>query len=98
MASFDLIINTTACGMNGENPLPFSYANLATHTTLFDAVYTPLMTPFLSAGADKGCGFISGLDMLLYQAVDGFEKWFGVRPNVDQTLKDFVLHHIKERA
>jgi len=31
------------------------------------------------------------LGMLLYQAVPGFEAWFGRRPEVTPALRDFVL-------
>lgn len=98
MGDFDFIINTTACGLNNQNPLPFTYENLRPNTTLFDAVYTPLITPFLKAGQTTRCRFISGLDMLLYQAVDGFEKWFGVKPTVDKALKDHILNILKEAS
>jgi len=29
--------------------------------------------------------------MLLHQATPGFERWFGVRPEVDETTRDVVL-------
>jgi shikimate dehydrogenase len=33
---------------------------------------------------------VDGLGMLLYQAVPGFERWFGVRPEVTAQLKTHV--------
>jgi shikimate dehydrogenase len=32
--------------------------------------------------------------MLLHQAVTGFERWFGVRPTVDEELRDLVAADI----
>jgi shikimate dehydrogenase len=29
--------------------------------------------------------------MLLHQAAPGFERWFGVKPEVDDELRDVVL-------
>jgi len=29
--------------------------------------------------------------MLLHQAVPGFEKWFGHRPNVDEELRALII-------
>ena len=38
-----------------------------------------------------------GLGMLLHQAVPGFEKWFGVRPQVTDKLRDIVIADIEGR-
>jgi shikimate dehydrogenase len=32
--------------------------------------------------------------MLLHQAVPGFERWFGVRPVVDEALREIVIADI----
>jgi shikimate dehydrogenase len=34
---------------------------------------------------------VDGLGMLLHQAVPAFERWFGVRPVVDEDLRAAVL-------
>jgi len=39
----------------------------------------------------KGHIAIDGLGMLLHQAKAGFEAWFGVKPEVDEALRAFVL-------
>jgi len=56
-----------------------------------DLVYTPLMTPFLTGAAERGCRIVDGLGMLLHQAVPGFERWFGERPEVDAATREAVL-------
>ena len=38
-----------------------------------------------------GCPTVDGLGMLLHQAVPGFERWFGVKPTVDNALRQKVL-------
>jgi shikimate dehydrogenase len=40
---------------------------------------------------------VDGLGMLLHQAVPGFEKWFGVRPQVTDKLRDLVVADIEGR-
>jgi shikimate dehydrogenase len=40
-------------------------------------------TPLLRRAAEAGLTTVDGLGMLLHQAVPGFERWFGVRPEVD---------------
>ena len=38
---------------------------------------------------------VDGLGMLLHQAVPGFEKWFGVRPEVTPGLWDVLLADVE---
>ena len=40
---------------------------------------------------------VDGLGMLLHQAVPGFEKWFGVRPEVTDELRDLLVADIEGR-
>ena len=46
---------------------------------------------FLAAARARGLAAVDGLGMLLHQAVPGFERWFGVRPEVDDDLRAAVL-------
>ena len=55
-----------------------------------DIVYSPLETPLLAAARARGNRVVDGLGMLLHQAVPGFERWFGVRPEVTPELKAHV--------
>jgi shikimate dehydrogenase len=45
---------------------------------LFDAVYDPWPTPLAASAAAHGCRIVSGLDLLLTQAVRQFELFTGV--------------------
>ncbi|EAU39941.1 shikimate 5-dehydrogenase [Fulvimarina pelagi HTCC2506] len=56
-----------------------------------DIVYSPLMTPILRAAEKEGLKHCDGLGMLLHQAVPGFERWFGKRPEVTGELRKMVL-------
>ena len=51
---------------------------MAPGTVLFDAVYDPWPTPLAAAAAAAGCHIVSGLDLLLAQAVRQFELFTGV--------------------
>jgi shikimate dehydrogenase len=61
-----------------------------------DLVYVPLETPLLRSARTHGLVGVDGLGMLLHQAVPGFEKWFGVRPEVSSELYALVADHIRE--
>jgi len=86
-----LLVNTTTLGMQGHAPLDLDLAALPTSAVVNDIVYTPLQTPLLKDAAARGNATVDGLGMLLYQAQPGFEQWFGVRHEVDDGLRRFVL-------
>lgn len=82
-----LVVNTTSLGMKGSGDLPSDPAMMADGTVVTDLVYVPLKTPFLAAAERRGLKIVDGLGMLLHQAVPGFEKWFGRRPEVTSALR-----------
>ena len=91
LADLGLLVNTTSLGMEGQPPLSLDLAGLSAAAVVSDLVYAPLETPLLSAARRQGNPAVDGLGMLLHQARPGFEAWFGVRPEVDTALRDFVL-------
>ena len=86
-----LLVNTTSLGMSGKQPLHIDLDRLTAQTIVNDIVYTPLRTDLLQAAAARGCHTVDGLGMLLHQAVPGFERWFGTKPEVDDDLRAAVL-------
>ena len=85
------VVNATSLGMTGKQPLRVPLDALSSDALVTDLVYTPLMTPFLSEAASRGCHVVDGLGMLLHQAAPGFERWFGRRPEVDAETRRVVL-------
>ncbi|WP_068116144.1 shikimate dehydrogenase [Tropicimonas marinistellae] len=85
------VVNTSSLGMEGQPEFRISLDKLDPSAVVTDIVYVPLRTPFLEAAAARGCRTVDGLGMLLHQAVPGFERWFGHRPSVDDTLRQAVL-------
>lgn len=90
-----LLINTTSLGMAGQPPLEIDLSALPAAAVVCDAVYVPLETPLLAAARARGNPVVDGLGMLLYQAQPGFEAWFGIRPQVDDDLRRFILADLK---
>ncbi|MBI2718558.1 MAG: shikimate dehydrogenase [Rhizobiales bacterium] len=90
----DLLVNATALGMKGQPPLELDLTRLPSKAVVMDTVYVPLATPLLIAAGDRGNPTVDGLGMLLYQAVRGFELWFGVRPQVNDELYNLVARSI----
>ncbi|MEO9460989.1 MAG: shikimate dehydrogenase [Lentilitoribacter sp.] len=86
-----LTVNTTSLGMIGKPELRVPLDGLRKGTIATDLVYAPLQTNFLREAAAQGCATVDGLGMLLHQAVPGFERWFGQRPEVDSATRAAAL-------
>ena len=85
------VVNTTSLGMTGQPELRVPLDGLRKNTVVTDLVYSPLQTKFLQTASEMGCQTVDGLGMLPYQGAPGFERWFGVRPEVDEELRKIVL-------
>ncbi|HEX8630014.1 MAG TPA: shikimate dehydrogenase, partial [Catenuloplanes sp.] len=76
-AHADVVISTVPKGV--ADPLA-GVVRWRPATVLFDALYDPRPTPMAAAARAAGCPVISGLDLLLAQAVGQFELFTGVAP------------------
>jgi len=85
------VINSTSLGMTGNAALRIPLDGLTKGTLVTDIVYSPLRTRLLEEAETAGCTVVDGLGMLLHQGVPGFERWFGVRPEVDDETRQAVL-------
>jgi shikimate dehydrogenase len=81
--------------MEGKPPLEIDLAPLASDAVVNDIVYVPLETGLIEAAKARGLETVDGLGMLLHQAVPGFEKWFGVRPQVTEDLRAVIVKDIE---
>jgi shikimate dehydrogenase len=85
------VVNTTSLGMKGQPQFRVSLDLLEPGALVADLVYTPVETDLLARARAQGCIAVDGLGMLLHQAVPGFERWFGRRPEVDEELREAIL-------
>ncbi|MEY8803156.1 shikimate dehydrogenase [Leisingera sp. XS_AS12] len=86
-----LVVNTTSLGMTGKPRLRVPLDGLRQDAVVTDLIYAPLKTELLSYAEEVGCTVVDGLGMLVHQAVPGFERWFGVRPEVDADTRAALL-------
>jgi shikimate dehydrogenase len=72
-----LIINATPLGTypNIETYPNIPYEFITEKHLLFDLVYNPEVTQFLSKGLEKGASIKNGYEMLLLQAIRSYEIW-----------------------
>lgn len=85
------VVNSSSLGMVGKPEFRVPLDALNPAAVVNDLVYTPLRTHFLEEAAARGCQTVDGLGMLLHQAAPGFERWFGVRPEVDEETRQAIL-------
>jgi len=60
-------------------------------TVLFDAIYDPWPTPLAAAAAARGLAVLSGLDLLLAQALSQFEQFTGVTPAPEAAMGEALF-------
>ncbi len=72
-AGADLVISTVPKGVADHLDVPWRAA-----TVLFDALYDPWPTPLAATARAAGCPIVSGLDLLLTQALHQFTLFTGL--------------------
>ncbi|MDR3741728.1 MAG: shikimate dehydrogenase [Terracidiphilus sp.] len=94
---FDVIVNSTPCGMKGVKPaLPLDEKELNARL-VFDMVYNPMETPLIQLAKKKGIATISGVEMFVQQGARQFEIWTG-KPAPEAEMQRVVEHELKRRA
>lgn len=74
----DGIINCTPLGMVGIGGTPLPGAAMDGAIWAFDAVYTPVDTPFLQDAQSRGLKVISGYELFFGQGVDAWDIFTGI--------------------
>ena len=88
----NMLINATSVGMAPKvDQLFVPREVLRNFPIVMDIVYSPLITPLLKMAQECGNHTITGIGMLLHQAVPAFEAWFGIKPEVNKDLEELVL-------
>lgn len=62
---FDVIVNATPMGMNGDTSAAFQLERLAAHMAIADVVTSPAETPFVKYSTKLGCVAVKGTDMFI---------------------------------
>ena len=83
-----LLVNSTSIGMAlrvDNTPLPdekLFHPNLL----VYDLIYHPAKTLFLRQAEKSGAKIINGLPMLVYQGIESFYLWTGLKPEGKEVL------------
>jgi shikimate dehydrogenase len=98
LAGAGLLVNTSSMGMDGQAFPLIDWSKLGSGAVVTDIVYVPLETDLLQQARTAGFATVDGLGMLLHQAVPGFEKWFGIRPEVSDDLRQLIVADLEEHG
>ncbi len=89
---YDLIINATSAGLQGDTP-PYPAAAITEQTYCYDLSYGLTATPFSVWARDNGAAHsVMGWGMLVEQAAESFHTWRGIRPNTAPVLKQMHIN------
>jgi 3-dehydroquinate dehydratase/shikimate dehydrogenase len=94
---FDVLINSTPCGMAGsKQALPIA-ENELNAGLVFDMVYNPLETPLIKLAQERGIPVVSGMEMFVQQGARQFEIWTG-KPAPQAEMLRVVEFELRRRA
>lgn len=80
--SANVVVNATPLGMR-DDELPMTITSLPRDADVMDLVYRPGLTRWVREARSRGHRAADGREMLLWQGVRAFERWFGILPDVD---------------
>jgi len=94
---FDVLINATPCGMEGNKvALPVA-ENELNASLIFDMVYNPFETPLLKLAKERGIPVVTGLEMFVQQGARQFEIWTG-KPAPEAEMLRVVELELRRRG
>ena len=83
---YDLIVNTSAAGLRGEDPfehLPLERGGFTDHQTVVDMVYGERRSRLLKAAEGARAAVVDGVEILVQQGARSLEIWTGQEPDLD---------------
>ncbi len=98
MNGADGVINCTPIGMVGYGGSPCLDKDFSQQSWAFDAVYTPINTPFSAQAKAVGADFISGFELFFQQGLHAFELFTGHEPIHSDQLRKRLMQNLQGRS
>ena len=95
LAGCGLLVNATSLGMTGKPRSTSTFPRFPPTPSSPTSSIARSKRRSLPPPRARGNRIVDGLGMLLHQAVPGFERWFGVRPEVTPELRAHVVAHLE---
>ena len=81
-----IVVNATPVGLHGD-AVPVAVGDLPRDAAVMDLAYRAGQTPWILAARRAGHRAADGLEMLIAQGAEAFERWFGREPDRDVMRK-----------
>jgi shikimate dehydrogenase len=91
---FNIVVNTSSLGMQGQMDLNINLKNLKQDSVIYDIVYKPINTTMINQAKSLNLTTITGIGMLIEQALVAFEMWFHKKPVYDLQLENLLINKI----
>ena len=88
----EIIVNTSSMGLNGENEIILNHAKINQGKIFYDIVYKPEITKFLKDAKTENQKIVTGIGMLICQAIPAFRYFFGQEVVYDSGLDEYLLN------
>ncbi len=85
----DLIINATSIGIKQNDEIKLDYTKLDGQL-FYDVIYNPPKTQFLENAKNSGKKTENGKNMFIYQAMKAFQTWHGIKPQINDEVRDLI--------
>ena len=77
-----IVVNATPVGLSGDEH-PVALSAIPADAAVMDLAYRAGLTPWIAAARSAGYRAADGLEMLIAQGAEAFERWFGQSPDRD---------------
>lgn len=84
--NFDMIINATSIGLKEDDNIKLNFSSISGNKFFYDVIYNPRETNFLKIGKKMGNKTLNGKLMFIYQGLEAFNIWHGLKPDVDENV------------
>ena len=85
----DLIINATSIGIKQNEEIKLDFSKLDGQL-FYDVIYNPPKTKFLENAKKFGKKTENVKNMFIYQAMKSFEIWHGIKPEINEEVRDLI--------
>ena len=87
IGEISFIVNTTSLGLGDTENNAVDFTQVNHRAFVYDLIYNPKLTKFLSAAKERNIGYQNGMKMLIEQAAESFKIWHNIHPkNSDELM------------
>ncbi|HTZ10889.1 MAG TPA: shikimate dehydrogenase [Candidatus Margulisiibacteriota bacterium] len=79
----ELLVNASPVGMKKDDPCLVEGSLLNKNVFVYDLIYNPPETKLLQLAKAKGCRYVNGLELLLYQGASSFKHFTGKEADLE---------------